>query len=307
MGATAVGKTALALQLAQRFPFRLVSVDSAQVYRGLDIGSAKPDAATLRRFPHRLLNLLDPSENYSAGQFRHDALREIHAIYAAGAWPLLVGGTMLYFRALQHGLAPLPSAAAKVRQRLAAERVQLGAAALHQRLAALDPQAAARIHPNDSQRVQRALEVYEVSGSSLSALWDSAPALALPFRVVKLIVTLPRYILQQRIAQRFQHMLEQGLVAEVAALRQRAELGLHTAALRAVGYRQVWEYLDGASDYPHMVERGIVATRQLAKRQMTWLRSEADAVWLDGDSAQLLEQALAALRAAQFFATAAAP
>lgn len=307
MGPTASGKTALALQLAQRFPFEIVSVDSAQVYRGMDIGSAKPDAQTLRRFPHRLLNIRDPAQSYSAGQFRHDALQEIAAIHAAGRWPLLVGGTMLYFRVLQQGIAPLPTAVAHVRERLTAQRAALGALALHQRLAQVDPVAAQRIHPHDQQRVQRALEVYELSGQSLSALWQSASPAALPFRMVKLILApQQRHNLQQRIAQRFQQMLEQGLVAEVAALRQRPDLDAQQPALRAVGYRQVWEYLAGNYDYPTMRERAIVATRQLAKRQMTWLRSEADARWIDSDDAQRLETALEALRHGGFFATNAA-
>ena len=305
MGPTASGKTALALQLAQRFPFEIVSVDSAQVYRGMDIGTAKPDAQTLRRFPHRLLNLLDPAQAYSAGQFRRDALQEIRTIYAAGRWPLLVGGTMLYVRALQHGLAPLPPAVASIRERLAAERAQLGARALHQRLAQVDAQAAQRIHPNDSQRIQRALEVYALSGQSLSDVWQSAAPAPLPFRIVKLILAPPqRHNLQQRIAQRFQQMLEQGLVAEVAALHARHDLDLDKPALRAVGYRQVWEYLAGNYDYPTMQERGIVATRQLAKRQMTWLRSEADAMWIDSCAAHRLELALDGLRQAGFFASA---
>jgi tRNA dimethylallyltransferase len=304
MGPTASGKTALAVELAQRFPFEIVSVDSALVYREMDIGTAKPDAETQRMAPHRLIDILDPTEAYSAGRFRHDALREIAAIQSAGRFPLLVGGTMLYFRALERGLAELPSANPVVRTRLTAEMAEQGSAALHGRLAQIDPVAAARIHPHDAQRIQRALEVYELTGQSLTELCGSSYNELLSFRIIKLMVMpVDRQILHERIERRFRAMLEQGFVAEVERLRARGDLDLNKPAMRAVGYRQVWDYLDGVVDYPSMVERGIVATRQFAKRQLTWLRSESDAFRLNSTAPDVLEQLMAPLREAGFFPT----
>ena len=288
MGPTASGKTALAVELAQRLPFEIISVDSAQVYRGMDIGTAKPDGATLRAAPHRLLDILDPVEAYSAGQFCADAQREIAAIQAFGRIPLLVGGTMLYFRALERGLALLPSADPTLRTRLAAEFVEQGSAALHLRLARIDPTAAARIHPHDSQRIQRALEVYELTGHSLTELCAHPRNEFLPFRIVKLILALERPALHQRIKHRFMSMLEQGFIAEVKRLKDRSDLNLDKPAMRAVGYRQVWAYLEGALDDAALIERGIVSTRQFAKRQLTWLRAEPDAAWLDCTPRRLL-------------------
>ena len=302
MGPTASGKTDLAVALVQRFPFEIISVDSALVYRGLDIGTAKPDAATLRLAPHRLIDILDPSEVYSAAQFRADALREIQQINAAGRIPLLVGGTMLYYRALQQGLADLPPASPEVRSRLGAEFAAHGALALHARLAAVDPVAAARIHPNDPQRVQRALEVYEITGRPMTELYHRQKDEISLFQVFKLVMApSDRRVLYRRIEQRFEGMLKQGLVAEVQGLRARGDLKLDKPAMRAVGYRQVWEYLDGLTDYAGMVQRGVRATRQLAKRQLTWLRAEANAIWLDSLASGLLERASAQLRAARFF------
>ena len=302
MGPTASGKTALAVELVRRLPFEIISVDSAQVYREMDIGTAKPDAETRRIAPHRLVDILDPAEAYSAGQFRADALREIAAIQAAGHIPLLVGGTMLYFRALERGLAELPTADPALRARLAAERAEQGGAALHARLARLDPAAAARIHPADSQRIQRALEVYELTGRSLTELCAVSRNESLPFRIVKWIVApANRQVLHERIKQRFQLMLTQGFVAEVERLRRRGDLNPDAPSMRAVGYRQVWAYLDGRLDETAMVERGIIATRQYAKRQLTWLRAEAGAVWLDGDENRRLDQAITRLREQGFF------
>ena len=304
MGPTASGKTALAVELAQRLPVEIISVDSALVYRGMDIGTAKPDAETLRIAPHRLIDILDPSEAYSAGQFRSDALREIGAIQAAGHCPLLVGGTMLYFRALEQGLAELPSADSVVRARLAVDMAEQGSVALHSRLAQIDPVTAARIHPHDAQRIQRALEVYELTGQSLTELCSGSRNESLPFRIIKRIVApAERRILHERIEQRFWAMLEQGFVAEVERLRARGDLDLNKPAMRAVGYRQVWSYLDGVLDYPAMVERGIVATRQFAKRQLTWLRSESGAIWLDSAAPDGLERLTASLHEAGFFPT----
>ncbi len=294
MGPTASGKTDLAVALVETLPMDIISVDSVMVYRGMDIGSAKPDAGTLARAPHRLIDICDPAEPYSAARFRDDALREMADITAQGRIPLLVGGTMLYFRALLNGLSTLPSADADIRTRLEAEAEADGWASLHRRLAEVDPEAAARIHPNDPQRLQRALEVYELTGTPLSELQQSQQAdQPLPYRIIKLAVApADRTILHERIAQRYELMLQNGLVDEVESLRQRGDLHQDMPALRAVGYRQVWEYLSGSLNYTEMVERGIIATRQLAKRQFTWLRSEPDLTLLDSLARGLRETAL---------------
>ena len=282
MGPTATGKTDLAVALVQRFPFEIISVDSAMVYRGLNIGTAKPTPDTLRIAPHRLIDIRDPAQVYSAAEFREDALREIETIHTQGRIPLLVGGTMLYFRALLQGLTPLPAAAPEVRCKLEAERKTYGHAALYQRLMRLDPVAATRIHPNDPQRVQRALEVFEITGRPLSELQAEITVEESPFRCLKLALMPPnRAWLHKRIAQRFDTMLSIGLIDEVAGLRQRADLSLAKPALRAVGYRQVWRHLNGEIGYEAMVAQGISATRQFAKRQMTWLRSESNIKLLD--------------------------
>ena len=276
MGPTASGKTDLAVSLVESLPMDIISVDSVMVYRGMDIGSAKPDAETLARAPHRLIDICDPAEAYSAARFRDDALAEVAEIVAQGRIPLLVGGTMLYFRALLQGLSTLPSADSEIRARLEAEAEAEGWASLHRRLAEVDPEAAARIHPNDPQRIQRALEVYELTGTPLTELQVAQQA-EQPFAypVIKLaIAPADRSVLHERIAQRFEMMVQAGLIEEVEALRQRGDLHLDMPALRAVGYRQVWEYLSGNLNYEEMMERGIIATRQLAKRQFTWLRSE---------------------------------
>ncbi len=300
MGPTATGKTALACALADRFPVELVSVDSALVYRGLDIGAAKPDAQTLQRYPHALIDISDPSEPYSAAQFRDDALVAMQAATARGHVPLLVGGTGLYFRALQQGLSAMPSADAEVRERLRAEAERDGWPALHARLAARDPQAAARIRPADAQRIQRALEVIELSGSTPTALHAGSRAgNRLPFRVLKLALIPPdRGVLRERIARRFDAMLAAGFLDEVKRLHARGDLHADLPAIRAVGYRQAWEYLGGACSLDEFRMRAIHATRQLAKRQTTWLRGELDARALDPERAGCLESAGAAI--AQF-------
>jgi tRNA dimethylallyltransferase len=264
------------------------------VYRGMDIGSAKPDTEILTRAPHRLIDIRDPAEAYSAAQFREDALREMAEISAAGRIPLLVGGTMLYFRALLSGLSTLPSADAEIRTRLEAEAEAEGWASLHHRLADVDAAAAARIHPNDPQRIQRALEVYELTGIPLSVLQQQQQVdQPLPYRIIKLAVApADRSILHQRIAERYEQMLRSGLVEEVEGLWRRGDLHLDLPALRAVGYRQVWEFLEGDIDYTEMVERGIIATRQLAKRQFTWLRSEQALMLLDSLDGRLQDKAL---------------
>lgn len=277
MGPTGTGKTDLAVELRKHFPVEIISVDSALVYKGMDIGSAKPDTDTLTQAPHRLIDFLDPAQPYSAADFRADALREMAEISASGRIPLLVGGTMLYFRALEYGLSELPQADPKIRAKLEAEAAEYGWQALHDRLQAIDPIAANRIHPNDPQRLQRALEVYELSGKSLTELQQAAWHDACPYQLLKIaLIPDDRSWLHQRLALRFDQMLQQGLVEEVKKLYAREELSEHLPAIRAVGYRQVWEYLNGKLDYTQMRDRAIVATRQLAKRQMTWLRSEKD-------------------------------
>jgi tRNA dimethylallyltransferase len=288
MGPTASGKTALALNLAARFPVDVISVDSALVYRGMDIGAAKPDAATRARVPHALIDIRDPDQPYSAAEFVADARGAMAASTAARRIPLLVGGTGLYFRALERGLSKLPDADPAVRAALVQEAAAHGWPAMHRRLAARDPAAAARIHPNDPQRIQRALEVIELSGRSLSEQQTQGAYRPLPFRVLKLAL-LPdeRGALHQRIAERFAQMLEQGLVEEVAQLRVRPGVHADLPAIRAVGYRQAWAHLDGAFDRTELLARGIYATRQLAKRQITWLRGEFDVLALDPDSANV--------------------
>jgi tRNA dimethylallyltransferase len=278
MGPTASGKTATALALAQALPVELVSVDSTLVYRGLDVGTAKPSPAELARAPHRLIDIRDPSEPYSAAEFRRDALREIAGIHARGRVPLLVGGTMLYFKVLIEGIADLPVADPALRAELEAEAEQRGWPALHQELAAVDPESAARLHPNHSQRILRALEVFRISGESLTALQarqtaESKAAFAERYQLVQLAL-LPqnRPFLHERIARRFHAMLNQGFESEVRILYERGDLHPDLPAIRAVGYRQMWQYLAGELSYDEMVVCGIAATRQLAKRQLTWLR-----------------------------------
>ncbi len=291
MGPTAAGKTGLALKLRDRFPLDLISVDSAQVYRGMDIGTAKPDAATLARAPHRLLDIRDPSGRYSAAEFRHDALHEMSRISQAGRIPLLVGGTMLYFRALSGGLARLPAASPLLRERLETEAVRAGWARLHERLAKLDPAAAEHIHPNDPQRIQRALEVIELSGRKLSDLQREHQQQEehCGYRILRLVVCpSARQVLHQRIEARFHNMLEQGFIDEMKVLRARGDLRPEMPAMRCVAYRQAWKYLEGEIDLREMTRQAVVATRQLAKRQLTWLRQESAALWydLDRDAAQ---------------------
>ncbi|WP_298610931.1 tRNA (adenosine(37)-N6)-dimethylallyltransferase MiaA [uncultured Thiothrix sp.] len=275
MGPTGTGKTDLAIAIRQQLPVEIISVDSALVYKTMDIGTAKPDLETLKQAPHRLIDFLDPIQAYSAADFREDALREMAEITASGRIPLLVGGTMLYFRALEHGLSELPSADPEIRARLIQDAAELGWMALHERLQRIDPEAAARIHPNDPQRLQRALEVYELTGQNLTTLQSSLRFEACPYQLLKLaLVPENRAWLHDRLEQRFDKMLDLGLIQEIEQLYARPELNSSLPAIRAVGYRQVWDYLDGKIDYNLMRNRAIVATRQLAKRQMTWLRSD---------------------------------
>jgi tRNA dimethylallyltransferase len=293
MGPTASGKTALAVSLVERFPLEIVSVDSALVYRGMDIGSAKPDAATLARAPHHLLDIRDPTDAYSAAAFCDDARRLMADIVARGRVPLLVGGTMLYFRALLRGLDDLPRADPALRKALEAEAKARGWPALHAELATVDPATAARLAPNDSQRIGRALEIFRLTGTPMSALLDRAQS-ELPYRVLQLaLIPSDRAVLHQRIAARFDAMLAEGLVDEVECLRRASALSPDLPAMRAVGYRQAWAYLDGDIDMKSLREQGIAATRQLAKRQLTWLRSWPDAVVLDCLAEDLETQATA--------------
>lgn len=281
MGATGTGKTELAVEMCKHFPVEIINVDSAQVYTEMNIGTAKPDPDTLKQAPHKLLDFIDPSKAYSAADFRTDALREMQEITATGNIPLLVGGTMLYYRALLNGIAPLPSADQEIRTRLNTEANEKGWKFLHERLQEVDPEAAARIHPNDPQRIQRALEVFEITGTPLTTLHKEAKHETLPWRVLKFaLIPRDREALRQRLAVRFEHMLEQGLIKEVETLYARHDLNIDLPSMRSVGYRQIWEYLSGEKDYNTMKERAIVSTRQLAKRQLTWLRSEKDTITL---------------------------
>lgn len=283
MGPTASGKTALSIALRKRLPVELISVDSALIYRGMDIGTAKPSAEELALAPHRLIDIRDPAQSYSAADFRKDALKEMADITAAGRIPLLVGGTMLYFKALLDGLSPLPSADPQVRQRIEQQAAELGWEALHQQLAEIDPVAAARIHPNDPQRLSRALEVFFISGKTLTELTKISGE-TLPYRVHQFaIAPVSRELLHQRIELRFRQMLDAGFETEARALFDRGDLHTDMPAIRCVGYRQMWSYLSGEIDYDEMVYRGICATRQLAKRQMTWLRGWGSVQWLDSD------------------------
>ncbi len=290
MGPTAAGKTDLAVDLAAELPVALISVDSALVYRGMNIGTAKPEPELLRRVPHALVDICEPEDTYSAARFREDALAEMKKITKKGRIPLLVGGTMLYFRALEHGLSELPPSDPQVRQRLQQGLNAEGLGALHARLEKLDPVAAGRIHANDPQRILRALEVIELSGLPLSRLQAQNPGSRLPYRVIKLIrAPRERAVLHERIQRRFDAMLELGFEDEVRRLMARPGFSEELPSMRAVGYRQMIDYLQGRLKWEEMRERGIIATRQLAKRQFTWLRRELDAKWLgeaQGDSLQ---------------------
>jgi len=290
MGPSAAGKTGLAVELVQRLPLSIISVDSAMVYRGMDIGTAKPDAETLARAPHRLIDIREPEQPYSVAEFLADSELAMQEIRASGKIPLLVGGTMMYFHALQHGLSELPSSQPGVREKLARELRNDGHQAMHQRLSGIDPVAAARIAPNDTQRLLRALEVFEISGSPISELQTRdtrkpvAHGEAAPWIKIS-IEPKDRDCLHQRIAARFDQMLQAGFVEEVQKLMQRPGLHAELPAMRCVGYRQVWNHLRGNATLAHMRERAIIATRQLAKRQLTWLRRESEVTRMDIDPA----------------------
>lgn len=278
MGPTGSGKSELAVCLAEQLNGEIVSVDSALVYRGMDIGTAKPDLAARRGIPHHLIDILDPAESYSTGRFLDDARRLMAEIVARGRVPILAGGTMLYFHALLHGLADLPAADPELRRSLEEKAARLGWAAMHAELTGVDPQAARRIHPNDPQRIQRALEVYYAAGKSLSELCRETAAAPLPCRVVRLVVApASRAELHVRLEARFRDMLAHGLIDEVQRLFERGDLDESFPSIRAVGYRQVWGYLEGEYGFAALEEKGVAATRQLAKRQLTWLRREREA------------------------------
>ncbi len=292
MGPTASGKTDLAVALARELPVDVISVDSALVYRGMDIGTAKPEPELLEEVPHALVDILDPTQSYSAARFRADALACMEASRAAGRIPLLVGGTMLYFHALQHGLSDLPGADLRVRARLQERLAMEGGERLHRELARLDPEAASRIHPNDPQRLLRALEVIEISGRPLSELQAARRGERLRWRLLKLVrAPQERRVLHERIAHRFRRMLERGFEAEVAGLLARPGVHPGLPSMRAVGYRQMAAYLSGECNRAEMAERAVIATRQLAKRQFTWLRRERQALWL-ADGEKTTERAL---------------
>jgi len=281
MGPTAAGKSDLAMALCDQLPVEIISVDSAMIYRGMDIGSAKPTPEEQQKYPHRLIDIKDPAESYSVADFVHDAKREIADIQSTGKIPLLVGGTMMYFHALAHGLSDLPQASPKIRERLQQEADTQGWPALHARLQAIDPESFARIKPTDAQRIQRALEVYELTGKALTAQWAQREGgLEQPIKAFA-IAPKDRVVLHERIAKRWHKMIEAGFIEEVRALYERGDLNIDMPSIRCVGYRQVWQYLSGELPRDELDDKAIAATRQLAKRQITWLRSWENLHWLD--------------------------
>lgn len=315
MGPTAAGKTDLALALTQSLPCDIISVDSALIYKGMDIGTAKPDKAFLAQAPHRLIDIIEPYESYSVAQFYQDAFREMQAITAAGRVPLLVGGTMMYYRIIQQGIANLPSADEQIRLEISKEAEQYGWAYIHSLLAEVDPDSAERIKPTDPQRLQRALEIYRVTGRTMTQIWqdqhnatgkkakgsytESQDDLcvgglpALPYRFLNFsIAPQDRKELHQRIAQRFDLMLENGFIEEVNSFYQHEQMHAELPSMRCVGYRQAWDYLDGKLSYDELRERGVIATRQLAKRQLTWLRSWPNLYQLETNDTKVLAKAL---------------
>lgn len=321
MGPTASGKTDLAVSLKKHLPVELISVDSALIYRGMNIGTAKPEPEILAEAPHALIDILDPWESYSVADFYHDALREMQRITEAGRIPLLVGGTMMYFRVLRDGIASLPSANEAVRAQINAEAREFGWPHMHAQLAEIDPVSAERIKPTDPQRLQRALEVYRISGKTLTEFWQAQSSAqkgldagkeqntdytclesalpSIPYRIVNLaIAPTERALLHERIALRFELMLQGDFVNEVKELRKNPKIESQMPSMRCVGYRQAWDYLDGLYDYETFKERGIIATRQLAKRQLTWLRGWPDVHWLDTYDTKVIDKALNFIKSA---------
>jgi tRNA dimethylallyltransferase len=299
MGPTASGKTALAMALQEALPCDIVSVDSALIYRDMNIGTAKPTADELAKFPHRLINLRDASESYSAADFCHDALAEISEIRRRNRIPLLVGGTMMYFKSLIEGMSPLPTANAEIRKAIESEAAEKGWQTLHEKLAKVDPVSAKRIHQNDPQRLTRALEVYRITGNTLTQLTEIKGD-KLTGNILQLAITpQERSTLHERISLRYQQMIDMGFEAEVIKLRARGDLHQDLPSIRCVGYRQMWQYLDGEFDHDEMIFRGVCATRQLAKRQLTWLRNWPDLHWLTTDDDTNLAQVLTLLKTKQ--------
>ena len=291
MGPTATGKTDIAVSLFKQYSIELISVDSAMVYKGMDIGTAKPSKELLNEVPHRLIDICEPDEPYSAARFRADALQDIEEIHSQNRIPLLVGGTGLYFRTLETGISDLPDADADVRQRLEMEAGEVGWEAMHRRLAEVDSDSAERIHPNDPQRIQRALEIYEISGRSMTDHYENGAVSPFPFEVIKIILNPgDRLKLHERIKRRFLKMLDDGFIEEVRTFHKVDRFSGSLPAMRMVGYRQIWNYLDGETNHEEMVERGIAATRQLAKRQMTWLRKEENGIWFNSDGSGLVDK-----------------
>lgn len=291
MGPTASGKTKLAIELCKTFPFDIISVDSGMIYRGMDIGTAKPTPAELKITPHRLIDICDPAETYSAGQFRQDALVEIEKIFASGRIPLLVGGTMLYFRVLQQGISNLPKANKEIRATINEQYKKLGLAALYQQLQKIDPKIAATISCTDSQRIMRALEVFKLTGKSLSKLKFENPPQKLPYKIINIaIAPLKLALLQDKINNRFKKMLHLGLIEEAEKLYKLKNLHTDLPSMRLVGYRQLWQYFAGQISYDQTLEQIPIATRQLAKRQMTWLRSWSNVEWFDSEDTQTLNR-----------------
>jgi tRNA dimethylallyltransferase len=301
MGPTGAGKSELALELAQRLPFEIVSVDSAQVYRGMDIGTAKPDLATRARVPHHLIDIRDPETSYSAGEFVRDAAQAMQDIWRRGRQPLLVGGTMLYFHAFSGGIAELPEADEGIRSQIDAQAQAHGWASLHAELERIDPAAAARIHVNDPQRIQRALEVYRVTGEPITRLQQKRASSSAGIELMEFaLAPLERSVLHARIEQRFDSMLAAGFLDEVRHLRERSALTAEHPSMRAVGYRQVWKFLAGQCDLEQTKKQAVAATRQLAKRQLTWLRRRQSATWLDSARSDLTSVVTGALSGQRF-------
>lgn len=301
MGPTASGKTALAMALCDALPCDIISVDSALIYRDMNIGTAKPTADELAKYPHRLINLRDASQSYSAADFCQDALAEIAQIRANNRIPLLVGGTMMYFKSLIEGISPLPAANSNIRKQIEKEATAKGWEALHEQLKVIDPVSAERIHPNDPQRLSRALEVFRLTGNTLTQLTETKGA-KLEGNILQFAITpKERSTLHERIALRYQQMIAQGFEQEVVALKKRPDLHENLPSIRCVGYRQMWQYLNGECDHEEMIFRGVCATRQLAKRQLTWLRSWPELQWLTTDDEANLSQVLAAVGKCELF------
>ncbi len=290
MGPTAAGKTDAAIFLHEKFAGDIISVDSALVYKGMNIGTAKPDAKTLQRAPHELVDICQPWQAYSAANFCEDAYKCMESSRKEGNIPLLAGGTMMYYRSLQQGLSKLPDANSEIRQKLFDEAQDKGWEILHQRLAQLDPESALRINKNDPQRIQRALEVMEITGKSMTQLYKEDQGQQLDYDTLKIGIAPDRALLHQRIEQRFHMMLDQGFIEEVESLKANPKIKFDMPSMRSVGYRQVWQYLEGELNKEEMIFKGIVATRQLAKRQWTWLRKEENAIWLDSTKEGYIEQ-----------------